>query len=235
MKKSRLLYISMSRSEKIWGWLYMAFSMIALPSLLQLLNTKLAAPMNEGTLNFTFYCVNFFAICCIFRSFLRDSLVAAWRDLWNFVQAVVLGYVAYWACSKVMDFAMSYLLPNFRNVNDSAITVMAHTNYTLTAIGVVLLVPLVEEVLYRGLIFRNLYRSSQVAAYLVSMAAFAAIHVLGYIGSESVTTLVICFLQYLPAGLCLAWTYTKADNIFAPVIVHALVNAIAIGAARGIG
>ena len=104
--------------------------------------------------------------------------------------------------------------------------------YTLTAIGVVILVPLVEEVLYRGLIFRNLYRSSQTAAYLVSMAAFAAIHVLGYIGSESVTTLVLCFLQYLPAGLCLAWTYTKADNIFAPIVVHAIVNAVAIGALR---
>ena len=70
---------------------------------------------------------------------------------------------------------------------------------------------------------------------VLPMAAFAALHVLGYIGSESVTTLVICFLQYLPAGLCLAWTYTKADNIFAPVVVHALVNAIAIGAVRGIG
>ena len=232
MKKSRLLYISMSRSEKIWGWLYMVFSLIALPSVLQVLNSKLATPMNESTLNFTFYCVNFFAILCIFRRFLKDSLVAAWRDLWNFVQAVVLGYVAYWACSRAMDTVMSHLLPNFRNINDSAITEMAHANYTLMVIGVVLLVPLAEEVLYRGLIFRNLYRSSRVAAYLVSMAAFAAIHVLGYIGTESVTTLVICFLQYLPAGLCLAWTYTKADNIFAPVIVHALVNAIAIGAVR---
>ena len=170
----------MSRSEKIWGWLYLAFSLIALPTLLNLLNSKLAAPLDEGTLN----------------------------------------------------FAMSYLLPNFENINDSAITSMAHTGYTLTAISVVILAPVVEEVLYRGLIFRNLYRSSQVAAYLLSMAAFAAIHVLGYIGSQSVTTLVICFLQYLPAGLCLAWTYTKADNIVAPIVVHALVNAVAIGAVR---
>ena len=232
MKKSRSLYISMSRSEKLWGWLYMAFSLLALPTVLQLLNAKLAVPMTEGQLNFAFYCVNFLAICRIFHVYLRNSLVAMWRDLWNFIQAVVLGYVAYWAATKAMEFVMGYLLPNFQNINDSAITEMIHENYALMAIGVVLLVPLAEEVLYRGLIFRNLYRSSQVAAYLVSMGAFAAIHVLGYIGSESVTTLVVCFLQYLPAGLCLAWTYTKADNIFAPVIVHALVNAIAIGAVR---
>ena len=83
MKKSRLLYISMSRSEKIRGWIYMAFSLLMLPALLQFLNTKLAAPLNEGTLNFTFYCVNFFAICCIFSRFLWDSLVAMWRDLYH--------------------------------------------------------------------------------------------------------------------------------------------------------
>lgn len=232
MKKSKTLYISMSRTEKIFGWLYMAFSLLALPSLLNWVNAQLADPVNESTLNFVFYLTNFLFICGIFHRFLRASLIAAWRDIWNFIQAVVLGYVAYWASSEAMEFIMSYLLPGFSNINDAAITELARTNYTLMLIGVVFLVPLSEEMLYRGLIFRNLWQSSKVAAYLLSMAAFAAVHVLGYIGSEDITALLICFLQYLPAGLCLAWTYTKADNIFAPTLVHAIVNAIAIGALR---
>ena len=232
MKKSKTLYISMSHTEKIFGWLYMAFSLLALPNLLNWFNAQLADPLDESTLNFVFYLTNFLFICGIFRTFLRASLVAAWRDIWNFIQAVVLGYVAYWVASEVMEFIMSYLLPGFSNINDAAITELARANYTLMLIGVVFLVPLTEEMLYRGLIFRNLWQSSKVAAYLLSMAAFAAIHVLGYIGSEDITTLLICFLQYLPAGLCLAWTYTKADNIFAPTVVHAIVNAISIGALR---
>ena len=232
MKKSKTLYISMSHTEKIFGWLYMAFSLLALPNLLNWFNAQLADPLDESTLNFVFYLTNFLFICGIFRTFLRASLVAAWRDIWIFIQAVVLGYVAYWAASEVMEFIMSYLLPGFSNINDAAITELARANYTLMLIGVVFLVPLTEEMLYRGLIFRNLWQSSKVAAYLLSMAAFAAIHVLGYIGSEDITTLLICFLQYLPAGLCLAWTYTKADNIFAPTVVHAIVNAISIGALR---
>ena len=232
MKKSKLLYVSMSSTEKILGWLYMAFSLLALPIVLNWLNGQLADPMNEGTLNFVLYLTNFLFILCIFRRFLRDSLVAAWRDIWNFIQAVILGYVAHWACKQAMEMIMSYLLPGFSNINDASITAMAKSNYTLMTIGVVLLVPLAEEMLYRGLIFRNLWQSSKVAAYLLSMAAFSAIHVLGYIGSEDITALVVCFLQYLPAGLCLAWTYTKADNIFAPTLVHAIVNAVAIGALR---
>ena len=232
MKKSKTLYISMSRSEKILGWLYMAFSLTALPSALNWVNAQLAEPVSDGTLNFTFYLCNFLFIAGIFRSFLRASLVAAWRDFWNFIQAVVLGYVAYWVSKRVVNFVISYFLPGFSNINDASITAMAASNYTLMLIGVVFLVPLAEEMLYRGLIFRGLWQDSKVAAYLLSMAAFAAIHVLGYIGSEDITTLLICFLQYLPAGLCLAWTYTKADNIFAPMVVHAIVNAIAIGALR---
>lgn len=232
MKKSKLLYISMSRQEKILGWLYMAFSLLALPSVLHWINAQLAEPVGESTLNFVYYLANFLFITGIFHRFLRASLVAAWRDIWNFIQAVILGYVAYWACSRAMETVMSYLLPGFSNINDASIAAMAKSSYTLMLIGVVFLVPLTEEMLYRGLIFRNLWQDSKVAAYLISMAAFAAVHVLGYIGSEDITRLVICFIQYLPAGLCLAWTYTKADNIFAPVVVHAIVNAVAIGALR---
>jgi len=232
MKKSKLLYISMSRQEKILGWLYMAFSLLALPALLNWVNEQLADPVPESTLNFVFYLTNFLFITGIFHSFLRASLIAAWRDIWNFIQAVVLGYVAYLAASKVMDFLMPLLMPNFSNINDAAIAELARANYTLMLIGVVFLAPLCEEMLYRGLIFRNLWQSSKPAAYLVSMAAFAAIHVLGYIGSTDAAQLVLCFVQYLPAGLCLAWTYTKADNIFAPALVHAIVNAVAIGALR---
>ena len=81
-----------------------------------------------------------------------------------------------WAKTKAMGILMSYLLPGFSNINDASISAMAKTNYTLMLIGVVFLVPLAEEMLYRGLIFRNLWQSSKAAAYLLSMAAFAAVH-----------------------------------------------------------
>jgi len=232
MKKRNSLYISMSRAEKLLGWLYMAFSLLALPSVLIWVNGQLADPVPESTLNFLYYATNFLCVAGIFHRFLRASLVAAWRDFWNFIQAVILGYVAYLAATAAMDYLMSLLMPSFSNINDAAIGALARANYILMLIGVVFLVPLTEEMLYRGLIFRELSQHSRFAAYLVSMAAFAAIHVLGYIGSTDAAQLVLCFLQYLPAGLCLAWTYTKADNIFAPALVHAIVNAVAIGALR---
>ena len=99
-------------------------------------------------------------------------------------------------------------------------------------ISTVILVPPVEECLFRGVIFRNLYGKSRLTAYIVSILAFAVIHIIGYIGKYSAIELVMAFLQYLPAGLCLAWAYTKADTIFAPIVIHALVNAVSIGLLR---
>ena len=51
---------------------------------------------------------------------------------------------------------------------------------------------------------------------------------MGYFGVYTPMQLLISFLSYLPAGFCLGWAYEKADTIFAPILIHAAVNAIGI-------
>ena len=145
---------------------------------------------------------------------------------------MILGFVAYEACAWALSEVVSLVFPRFTNYNDSAIANMAATNSFLIFIGTVILVPLAEECLFRGLIFRNLYGKSHWAAYCLSILAFAAIHILGYIGKYSPLELLVAVLQYLPAGLCLAWSYTKADSIFAPIVIHAAINFLALRALR---
>ena len=123
---------------------------------------------------------------------------------------------------------VSLLVPSFSNYNDAAIAEMARGNSFLMFVGTVILVPPVEECLFRGVIFRNLYKKSHAAGYLISMLAFACIHILGYIGQYSPLELVLAVLQYLPAGLCLGWSYIRGDSIFAPIFIHAAANYITI-------
>ena len=126
----------------------------------------------------------------------------------------------------------SRLVPSFTNYNDASILALGRSSRLLTLIGVVVLVPPVEECFFRGLIFATLYRKSHWAAYIVSMLAFTAIHIMGYIGTYSAAELLIAIAQYLPAGLCLAWSYTKAETIFAPILIHAIINFVAISGLR---
>ena len=59
----------------------------------------------------------------------------------------------------------------------------------------------------------------------LSMGVFALVHVVGYIGSYDALTLLLCFLQYLPAGYCLAWCYSNTGTIVTPILMHMIVNA----------
>ena len=47
-------------------------------------------------------------------------------------------------------------------------------------------------------------------------------------GQTELLSLAILALEYIPAGIALAWAYEKADTIFAPVLMHSLINALSI-------
>ena len=225
MKKNRSLSTRQSDQEIILGWVYFLFQLLALPSLLVWGNTRAGRPLSEAELNFIFFAVNFAAVLWIFHRFLSSSFRQVRVHPAYFCQAVILGLVAYLACSKGMNWLFARFAPGYSNANDASIAALSRGSFPLMAIGTVLLVPPVEECFFRGLIFRPLYGKSPWAAYLVSTAAFALVHVASYVLDYSLWQILIALLQYLPAGLCLAWSYTKSDTIFAPIVIHALVNA----------
>lgn len=232
MKRNRSFSGNLTNQETIGGFAYLIFMLVFLPSLLNWVNGQLTHPLNAAELNFVFYMVNFIAVLLIFHDFLGRGLNQVGQHPAIFCQAVILGFVAYYACNWATTWVVRQLVPGFTNYNDQAIAAMSQGSYFLTLVGTVILVPPVEECLYRGLIFRNLYGKSRWAAYIVSILAFAIIHILGYIGRYAPLELLMAFLQYLPAGLCLAWAYTKADTIFAPILIHAAINYIGIHGLR---
>ena len=232
MRKSISARSCPNSQETVCGFCYLAFQLLLLPELLKMLNAQLSAPLREAELNFVFYMINFIAVLVIFHEFLSSAATQVFRHPAYLCQAVILGLAAYYACMLVTNRVIGLLVPGFSNYNDSAIAAMGQDSRLLVIIGTVLLVPTVEECIFRGLIFRNLYGKSHWAAYLVSMLAFALIHILGYAGQYTPLEILMAVLQYLPAGLCLAWSYTKADTIFAPIAIHATVNFITLTARR---
>ena len=220
------------QDETIVGWCWYGFQMVVLGSLLTGLNGMLRVPMSQAEVNFTYFLLNFLATLWIYHKYLESN----WKTVKNhpilFSQAVVLALVAYWLSFWVLTWTIRQLDPGFINRNDASISGLRHGNFYLTMLGTVLLAPAAEECVYRGLVFRNLYPISKVAAYLVSMAAFSAVHIVSFLGLYSPLQLVLAFLQYLPAGLWLAWCYTKSGSIYGPIAMHMLINAYSYGLLR---
>ena len=224
--------VSFHRSELLWGWLYMAAVFLILPSVLYWISDRLFPGISDSEVNFLFYFVNFLATLLIFRKFLSRNWGTAKNNLLHMGLYVLLGLFLYWASSLVMAEVTYYLMPDFVNINDMSIAAMSQGGFLLTAIGTVILVPVAEECLFRGLLFRGMYSQSRWAAYAISSLCFCLPHVSAYIGSYDWAVLALCFIQYLPAGLILAWSYEKSNTIFTPILIHTIINAFGIYAMR---
>ena len=94
-------------------------------------------------------------------------------------------------------------------------------------LAIAVLAPIAEELLFRGLLFRGLYNRNALLAWSCSVIAFAAVHVLSYIGQYDLTGFLLATLQYLPAGLALCYAYHRSGSIFAPIIMHIFINSLA--------
>ena len=220
--------LSLTHRETRDGLIYMVLSFTVLPWLLREGNGLLAQPLSAGKLNFIYYCVNFLAMAGICRHFLKASAAAALRDPFRVVWYAILGYLGSQALGEILSVLTLAVYPTFSNINDQSVIRMLREDTRLIVLGTVVLVPLAEELFFRGLIFRNVYAKSQVGAYLLSMALFSLIHVAGYIGAFSWDHLLLCFLQYLPAGFCLGWCYCQTGTVITPIAMHALTNAMSV-------
>lgn len=225
MKK---LSISMSHKEMVAGISYMVIQLLVLPSLLLWINQLWDFPLTSTQLNFAFFVIDFLAITVIFHRFLINSAKQALEKPLLCIRFAFFGLLLYWLTSYIVGLLIISIFPGYSNVNDQSIMDLTQQNYLLMAIGTVLLVPITEETLYRGIIFRGLYNRNPILGFAISTLAFSALHVIGYIGQYPPIHLVMCLIQYVPAGLCLAWAYYKADSIWAPILMHMTINQLGI-------
>ena len=221
-----------SRAERTFGWCYALFCALCLPWVLNFIISAVGFTVSGAFINFSYFAVNFIAVTIGFRRFLaRTGKDILNRVFWVLLMAVA-GFAAYLVITQLVGRLIIRIRPDFYNVNNQSITGLAGSNYILTLICTVFLVPLTEECLYRGAVFGGLFKKNPIAAYAVSTVIFALVHIDGLFGVVDLPLLALNFLQYLPAGLCLAGAYHLSGSIIAPILIHMAVNAIGIFALR---
>ena len=218
------LSVSLNKKEVIFGVIYMLVQLFVLPSLLTWGNWLLGSPLSVVQLNFVFFALNFIVITVAYRRFLIENLKMLVKHPWWVLRFAGAGLLLYWVGNFLVSMLIMQLSPSFTNANDQSIMELTQDNVILMSVGTVLLVPVVEETLYRGVLFGAIYRKNAFLAYTLSTVVFSSLHIIGYLGVYSPLELLLSFLQYVPAGLCLAWSYQKSDSIWAPILIHIAVN-----------
>lgn len=221
-----------SRKETTHGWQYLAFSLAFLGYFLSLGVRFLNLSVNSAQINLVCFCLNFLVAVILFRNFLQNSLQAAKKRIAAILITAVAGFFVYYLLTTALSIAIIAIEPSFFNINNANLSGISRNYYWQTFVCTVILVPVAEELFYRGAIFGGLYKRSRLAAYLVSAAIFALAHILGYIGYFSPLHLLLCYVQYLPAGFCLAAGYDITGSIATPILLHAVINTVGILAMR---
>jgi len=124
---------------------------------------------------------------------------------------------------------MSPLLEKFTNLHDESI------DEGMTTVGgdlywimyLVVLAPITEELIYRGVIFAGLKKRSKILAYVVSILMFSLIHVVFEAMSEGWGYLLVT-LEYVPMSIALAYVYDKTNSIYSSMLLHMLNNFLAV-------
>ncbi|MDD3164826.1 MAG: CPBP family intramembrane metalloprotease [Oscillospiraceae bacterium] len=229
MRRSHGLGAAMNIPEQVLGWIYFPFYIVLLQLVLPLLLNLLAVSLTAAQLTLTCAICNFVITIVIFHRFLFRSLGNIAGNFWAFVQAAILGFVFYFAANWALNFVLSYLAPTLENPANAAVQSLSQIHYGASVVFAVLLAPLTEELLVRGLLFGTIARRYRYLAYVLSILVYGAIALWSYAGMVSVQTLLFCAIGYIPAGIALGWTYEKAGNIWAPFLVHAAINAVSLG------
>lgn len=215
-----------SRRELLAGGIYLILQATLVPVLVALLVVALPMVISDSLTNLMVFFINFLATVLIFRKFLLRSLLdffaAPVRQLGFVLAGLGVYYLASFAGALILQL-LGLVTPN---VNDGTIQDMLQEDMLPIAICIIALAPLTEELLYRSLLLAPLYGRSKLGAYALSVAIFSLAHVVGYIGTYDLQTLWICFLQYIPASLSLAWIYAKSQNVFTSMLVHTAVNSL---------
>ena len=117
-----------------------------------------------------------------------------------------------------------------RNPNESGYALEYLLSPRATGLIVVVLMPMVEELLFRGVLFGGVRRYSRGAAYLLSAGLFALYCVWQF--AFSYGRLDLCYLllavQYLPAGVLLSWCYERGGSLWSAVLLHMAVNGLTL-------
>jgi uncharacterized protein len=102
--------------------------------------------------------------------------------------------------------------------------VLAGGRATVLAILVaVVMAPLVEEVLFRGLLFQAIRRRLGLwPAALLSSAVFTAIHV------EIVFSQPLALVGLFALGVLLAWSFHRSGSLLVPILAHAVFNGVSL-------
>ena len=218
----------MDRRARIAGWIYLPIHVIVLPLLLGVVLYLITGKEPDDVwTNVIYYGIGFVVILATMWNYLRLSFHRLTDDIVRFFGVLACAYAVELVLSSLF-MAATQLFGELPSPNQEMVGELAGKDYKHMMAMAVLLAPIVEETLFRGVIFGSCAKKSRVLAYVVSILAFSLYHVWQYAVVMQDWTMLLGAIQYIPISAALCFCYDRSSTIWTPIFFHMFNNALAM-------
>ena len=216
----------LTTQEQRVGWVFFALYLVVLPflvgSVTRFLDAHLELGFTAAQSSDIYYAVVLLLLVAIFWDFLKNALRILHDNNRRNLLALAVGVAA----GLLVTVLLSLIpLPVANPVIDDYKAQFLMSPRSTTAV-VVFLRPLVEEILYRGLLFGSLRKKNRAVAYAVSigLSALGAVWQLVLFNGGPVYLLLA--LRYIPLAAATTWCYDVGGSVFAPMTARVILSGL---------
>lgn len=166
----------------------------------------------------------------VLKDYIYQNIIS-FKERWlsHVIWTFSIGVILFYTLSIISNMILRFFLPdpNIMSSNQQLINQMLSSETIFMLILTVILAPVLEELLFRGIIFTSLYEKNPWLAHFVSAFLFGFLHVYSAVFSGNLTQLLYV-ITYGSMGLAFSIAYEKRDTICVPILLHMTNNLIAV-------
>ena len=221
-RQSRPWRPQMTRAEMGRGWVFFALYVLLFPWVMGWVQRSFHGELPVAESNVVYYLLCGTLVFLVFWTFLKHGfhLLLDWlpENLFAFVTGLAGG--------EVLTFLVSLIPLPVQNPNLMSYPEQYYFAPAATILILVVLMPLVEEPLFRGVLFTTARSYSKVLGYVLSVGVYALYCAAQFVYAYGMLDLryLLLMIQYVPMALALTWCYDRGGSIWSAVALHMVFN-----------
>ena len=221
----------LTRAELGRGWVFFALYVFLFPWLMGWVQRSYQGEFPVAEANVVYYLVIVALTFLVLWSYLRHGfrLLLDWlpENLFAFVTGLVGG--------EILTFLANLIPLPVQNPNLMSYPEQYYFAPAATVFILVVLMPLVEEPLFRGVLFTTARSYSKVLGYVLSVGVYALYCAAQFAYAYGMLDLryLLLMIQYVPMALALTWCYDRGGSIWSAIALHMAFNGFTLLSALG--
>lgn len=221
----------LTRAELGRGWVFFALYVFLFPWLMGWVQRSYPGEFPVAEANVVYYLIIAALAFLVLWSYLKLSF----RLLLDWLPENLFFFVTGLAGGEVLNVLVNLIPLPVQNPSLMSYREQYFFAPAATILILVVLMPLVEEVFFRGLLFTTARSYSRVLGYALSVAVYAFYCAVPFVYAYGMLDLryLLLMVQYIPMALALTWCYDRGGSIWSAVALHMVFNGFTLlGALR---